>query len=113
MLSQCSIDRWMSLTARVRMPNPVRPTSLIMAQRCFDPGRIPEILSYQAAKVGHEGLVRLDRAGFATGYVASCELETVIIESGPKQLQKTGFSWKGGVFSQKKANFLVDFFLVL
>ena len=55
MLSQCSTDRWMSLTARVRVPNPVRSASLIMALRCSDPGRIPEILSYQAAKVGQYG----------------------------------------------------------
>jgi hypothetical protein len=26
---------------------------------------------------------------------------------------KTGFSWQGGVLSQKKINFIVDFFLVL
>ncbi len=29
MLSQCPTNRWMSLTARLRMPNPVRPTSRI------------------------------------------------------------------------------------
>jgi len=45
----------MSLTARVRMPNPVRSTPLIMALTCSDPGKIPEILSYQAAKVGQYG----------------------------------------------------------
>jgi hypothetical protein len=35
--------------------NPVRPNALIMAPRYSDPGSIPEISSYQVAKVGHYG----------------------------------------------------------
>jgi len=35
--------------------NSVRPTSLIMAPRYFDPESILEISSYQFARVGHYG----------------------------------------------------------
>ena len=52
-LSQCSINRWMSLTALARVPHPARPNTYIMAPRYSDPGNVQEILSYQNAKVGH------------------------------------------------------------
>lgn len=56
-LSQCSTMRWMSLTARVRVSNPVRLTPS-MAQRYFDPGIDQEISSHQAANVRHTERVR-------------------------------------------------------
>ena len=52
--SQCSMGRWMSLTARWRVPHPVRPkvnygSKVLWSWQC------PEISSYQFAKIGRYG----------------------------------------------------------
>ena len=104
--SQCSIDRWMSLTARWRVPHPVRPktnydSKVLWSWMC------PEISSYQSVKIG-----RMGRGYHLLGWtlnIWNC--------NGWNRFNKT---WKkptwigtGEVLPKNKGDFLLDFVLVL
>ena len=90
------------MTTRDRMPHPVRSTT-IYGQRYFDQKINTEILSYQAAKVGHYG---------QGSPPANSALEDQRLEVF-SAIKKFAFADKGGVLPQDRMIFPLDFFLVL
>ena len=78
--------------------DPVRPNTLIMAQRCFDPG----IESKRSSKTSlpKSGIW----AGFTTCYAELLKSKMAMVESGLINFQRTGSDRIRGVLPKKVEN---------
>ena len=80
---------------RYKNADSVRPNTLIMAQRCFDPG-------IESKRSSNTSLPKSGIwAGFTTGYAELLKSKIAMVESGLLNFQKTGSDRTSGVLPKK------------